>query len=88
MPQRAASDRVDRGAVGGAVVGDQPLDGDAVARVERDRAVEERDDGGGLLVGEHLGVGQAGAVVDRDVHVLPADRLRGLTPAASVLRGL
>jgi hypothetical protein len=25
------------------------------------------------LVGEHLGVGQARAVVDRDVHILPAN---------------
>ena len=69
----AAGDGVDRGAVGGAVVGDQPLDGDAVAGVVRDRAAQEPDRGGGLLVGEDLDVGQAGGVVDRDVHELPAD---------------
>src|SRR4051794_763841 len=63
----AASDRVDGGAVGRAVVGHHPLDVDAVAAVERERALEERDRGGGLLIGEHLDVGQAGSVVDADV---------------------
>ena len=40
--ERAAGDRVDGRAVGRAVVGDQPLDGDAVAAVERDGAAQER----------------------------------------------
>src|SRR3954447_16663269 len=51
----------------------------AVAAVERERALEERDRGGGLLIGEHLDVGQAGSVVDADVHELPAS---GLAPVA------
>ena len=51
----------------------QLLDGDAVAAVERASAAQEPDRGGGLLVGEDFGVGQAGGVVDRDVHELPAD---------------
>src|SRR5919202_750061 len=68
----AAGDRVDRRAVGRAVVGDQPLDGDAVTREESDRAVHEADGGGRLLVCEDFGVGQSGAVVDSDVHELPA----------------
>jgi hypothetical protein len=46
-----AGDGVDGGAVAGAVVGDQPLDADAVAAVKGDRAVEEADRGGGFLVG-------------------------------------
>jgi hypothetical protein len=71
--ERAAGDRVDRGAVGGAVVGQQPLDGHAVAAVEEERAAQERDRRGRLLVREHLGVGEPGAVVDRDVHELPTD---------------
>src|SRR3954447_5438580 len=49
-PERFASDRVDGRAVGGAVVGDQPCDGDAVARVEGHGAAEKRDRGAGLLV--------------------------------------
>src|SRR3954447_24090526 len=67
------SDGVDAGAVGRAVVGEQALDGDAVASVEVDGALEEGDRGGCLLVGEDFDVGQAGAVVDGDVHVFPAD---------------
>ena len=76
MPERAAGDRVDGGAVGRAVVGDQPLDGDAVGwRSSATARRRNADRGGGLLVGEDLDVGQAGGVVDRDVHVLPADGL-------------
>jgi hypothetical protein len=58
---------VDRGAVGAAVVGQDPLNGDAVAGVERDGTSEKADDGAPVLIGEDLGVGQAGAVIDRDV---------------------
>ena len=60
--------------VGGAVVGEDPLDADAVAAVEGDGAAEEADRGRCLLVGEHLGVGEAAVVVDGDVDVLLADR--------------
>ena len=59
-------------AVGGAVVGDHALDGDAVAGVELDRAAQERDGGGRFLVGQDFGVGQAGGVVDGDVNGVPA----------------
>ena len=45
--------------VGPAVVGHQPGRGDAVARVEGERALEEADDGGGFLVVVDLGVGEA-----------------------------
>src|SRR4051794_6798053 len=76
----AARDGVDGGAVGRAVVGDQPLDGDAVAAVERDRAAQEADRGRGLLVAEDLDIGQASAVVDSDVDELPA----GVADASAV----
>ena len=76
MPRARQAMRVNGRAVGGAVVGDHALDGDAVAAVERDGAAQERDCGGGLLVAEDFDVGQAGAVVDGDVHELPADRAR------------
>jgi hypothetical protein len=39
---------------------------------ERDGAAQEADRGRGLLVGEDLGIGQAGGVVDRDVDEVPA----------------
>jgi hypothetical protein len=76
-PERLAGERVDRGAVGGAVVGHQPLDPDAEAGEVSDGTAEEADRGGGLLIVEHLDVDEPGRVVDRDVDVLPAD------PAAS-----
>ncbi len=69
----AAGDHVHGRAVGAAVVGQQLLNLHPVAFVEHDCAVKERDHGAGLLVGENLGVGQAGAVIDRDVHALPAN---------------
>jgi hypothetical protein len=52
----------------GAVVGEYPADGlDAVRGEEVHRPAPETRCGGGFLVGEFLGVGQSGAVVDRDV---------------------
>ena len=71
--ERSAGEGVDGGAVAAAVVGEHPLDLDAVALVEGDGAVEEAGDGGCLLVVEHLGVGETAVVVDGDVDVLPAD---------------
>ena len=72
MPSARQASGVMRRAVGRAVVGDHALDGDAVAGVERQRAAQERDGGGGLLVGQDFGVGQAGGVVDRDVNERPS----------------
>src|SRR5690554_3348748 len=63
-----ASERV--GFVVRAVVGDHPDHPvDAVGGEERPGAVEEPDRGGGLLVGQVLGVGQAGEPVDGRVQV-------------------
>jgi hypothetical protein len=63
---------MDDGDVGAAVVGEQPLDVDAVVAVVRERAAEEADGCGGAFVGQHFGVGEAAVVVDGDVHELPA----------------
>jgi hypothetical protein len=46
-----------------------------MAGVKDQCAAEECDRGAGLLVRQHLGVGEPGGVVDGDVHVIPADRL-------------
>jgi hypothetical protein len=54
-----------------------------VALEERDRPAQEPNRGAGLLVAEHFGVGQAGRVVDRDVHELPAG-----VADASPIRGI
>ncbi len=70
--ERAAGDCVHDRDVGAAVVGEDPLNGDAVAGEEGERSAEEADCGCGLLVGEDLGVGEAAVVVDGDVDVVPA----------------
>jgi hypothetical protein len=52
---------------------EQLLDGHAVPFEELDRAAQETDSCRRALVRQHLGVGEPGAVVDRDVNVFPAD---------------
>ena len=71
---------MDRRDIGGTVVGHEPLDPDPVAGVESGGATQEADRRRRLLIGQHLGVGEAAVVVDRDVHELPADR----QPAAAL----
>src|SRR2546421_10869166 len=71
--KRAARDRVNRGAISGSVVGEELLDSDPVPGVERDRALEERNDGDGVLVTKDFRVGESAAVIDRDMDVFPAD---------------
>jgi hypothetical protein len=56
--ERAACERMDGGAVAGAVVGHHGLLGDAVAGVERDRSAPEADGGRCLLITQDLDVGQ------------------------------
>src|SRR5215218_4063506 len=88
--ERAAGEGVDRRAITGAVVGHHGLDGDAVAGVERDRALQESDGRGRLLIGEDLDVGQPGRVIDADMHEFPADlsaavfAVAALQPAVAV----
>ena len=63
---------MDGGDVGGAVVGQDPLDGDAVSLVVGDGATEEAGRGRRAFVCEDFGVGEPGVVVDGDVDELPA----------------
>src|ERR1700722_4224572 len=72
-PERAACSSVGEGDVRAAVVGEELLDLDPVPAVERPRAPEETDGCAGFLVCEDLGVGETGAIVDRDVNAFPAD---------------
>jgi len=58
--------------VGPGVVGQQPLGHDALLKQAVQAATHERGHGLGALVVEYLGVGQAAAVIDDRVHVLPA----------------
>jgi hypothetical protein len=63
--------------VGRAVVGHDPLDGDAVAAEPAERPVEEGDGAGLALVGENLAVGEPCGIVDRDVQDFPAAMAAG-----------
>jgi len=82
--ERPAGERMGDRDVGGSVVGHQPLHRDPVRAVEGHRPSQEADRGGRLLVGQDLGVGEAGGVVDADVDPLPADLA---TPAARRVDG-
>src|SRR5262245_30668150 len=68
----SAGERVAGRTVGGAVVGEDALDLDAVAGKEDDGAVEKAGRGRGPFVGEDFGVGETAVVVDGDVDVVPA----------------
>ena len=59
-------------AVGGAVVGHHALDGDAEAGEPGEGALEEGHGAVLALVGQDLGVGQPGGIVDADMQELPA----------------
>jgi len=70
----AVANVAQRVSVGPGVVGDQPFDaGDAEVSERRDRAFEECGAGRTLLVGRHLGVGEAGVIVDDRMDVVEPD---------------
>jgi hypothetical protein len=71
--ESAAGEGVEGGSVAGAVVGEHPLNLDAVSAVKGDRALEKADRCRRPLVLQDLGVGHSAVVVDRDVHELLAD---------------
>lgn len=60
------------GAIGGAAVGEDALDLDAMSFVEGEGLLESREHAGGLFIGEQRGESQAGVVVDGDVEGLDA----------------
>ena len=70
------------------VVGDDAFDaGDAVLGEVGRGAGQERSAGGAFLVGQDLGVGQSGVVVDEGMDVVVADASSpDLFPAAAVAR--
>jgi hypothetical protein len=61
------------GAVAGAVIGHDGLDTDAATLEPGDGAFEEAGGGRGSFIGEYLGVGESGSVIDSDMDELPAD---------------
>ena len=60
------------GAIGGAAVGEEALDLDAMSFVEADGLLEGREDAGSLFVWEERGESEAGVIVDGDVEALDA----------------
>jgi hypothetical protein len=60
------------GAVGGAAVGEEAFDGDAVLVVEGDGLAEGVEDAGGLFIREEGGEGDTGVVIDGDMEGLGA----------------
>ena len=62
-------------AIGRAVVGHDALDGDAMGGEEGQRPGEEGAGAFLLLVGQDLGVGEPGGIVDADMDQVPADAL-------------
>ena len=60
------------GAIGGAAVGEEALDADAMSLVKVDGLLEGSQDAGSLFVGQESGEGEAGMIVDGDVKRLGA----------------
>ena len=74
--EAAASAAEGAGAITGAVVGEQAADRYAEGAIVGDGGEEELDSGKATLIGQDLGEGDAGMVVDSDVEELPADGAR------------
>jgi hypothetical protein len=75
-----------KGTVAGTVVGEDTAEADAVASVETEGGVEEADSGTASLIGIHLGVSDAGVVVDGDVEILVAETTSRPTYTVGVQR--
>ena len=60
------------GAIGGAAIGEELLDGDAVSGVEAEGLVQSVEDAGGAFVREETSEGESGVVVDGDVETFDA----------------
>jgi hypothetical protein len=60
------------GAIGGATIGEELLDGDAVRGVEAEGLVQSVEHAGGAFVREETSEGEAGVVVDGDVETFDA----------------
>jgi len=70
-------------AIAHAAVGEHALDLHAVEGVEADGLLERGDDAGDLFVGQHAGVGDAGAIVDGDVERFDPRALAAIGAVAS-----
>lgn len=69
-------------AIATTVVGEQAANADAVLGIKSHGVLEESDGGGGLLIGEQLGEGETGVIIDGDMESLPAGKLAATATAA------
>jgi hypothetical protein len=60
------------GAIGGAAIGEELLDGEAVSGVEAEGQVQSLEDALGAFVREETGEGEAGVIIDGDVETFDA----------------
>src|SRR5690348_16496761 len=74
QPQRLASVTEAVGEVAAAVVGKQTPDGNALLGEPGMGAAEKRNARSCGLVGQDLGIGEAGMIINGHVHEVPADR--------------
>jgi YD repeat-containing protein len=63
-------------AIATTVVGQQAANTNAVLGIKSDGVLEESDGGGGLLIGQQLGKGEPGVIIDGDMESLPAANWR------------
>lgn len=70
--QRLAGGGEEFGAIGGALVGEDGLDGDAVSLIESQGLMEGGQDAGSFFIGEKTGESQAGMIINGDVKGLDA----------------
>jgi hypothetical protein len=73
-PEFVTGGREDPAAITAAVVGQDPLDRDAVAGIEPPGPLQEARGGCRVLVGQLLGIGETGMVVDRKMDPVPGIR--------------
>jgi hypothetical protein len=71
-PELVAGSGKEFGAVGGAAIGEEALDFDAMGVVEAESLIESGEDAGEFFVWKETGEGEAGMVVDGDVETFDA----------------
>jgi hypothetical protein len=64
---------VDSGAIAGTVIGENPANRHAELGIVIDRSLEKGGGRRGFLVGQDLGEGDAGVIIDGDGNIFPTD---------------
>jgi len=72
--------------VPGAIVGEHAPDADAVVAKSAERPPEKAGDGGAVIIGSELDVGDPRVIVDGDVQQIPTDAVVAIDIARPVMR--